>query len=227
MNMLTLSGWGQPHDALSVIMADAEHFDYTNYKTIEKALEGIACKAHLHDVIIGWSLGGQLAVRTILKGLIRPKKLILVAVPYQFVQTDESKIGMPRDKFEKFRSNYENNPARTLAKAWELIALNDKNSDKVRIAMGKKSKDQMLEKDWLHWLDMLDGFSFKNIDLSLLPPTLIIHGTHDNVVDFSQSYEFIKSIPQARHIIIEGAGHAPHFFDETLIQKHIMEFLNV
>ncbi len=227
MKILTLSGWGQPHDALSGILPDAVHFDYTGYPTIDDALKEIAGKAQGYDAIAGWSLGGQLAARAIANGLMKTAKLVLIAVPFQFVQTSNSKTGMPRDKFDKFRDNYKHNPARTLAKAWELIAINDTNADIVRICMAKNSQQDMLAKDWLRWLDMLDGFSFENIDMGLMPPTLLIHGTQDAVVDFEQSHEFTKAIPQARHIAIQGAGHAPHFHDEKSVQNYIRKFLNV
>jgi len=227
MKIITLSGWGQPHDALSAIFPDATHFDYTGYQTIESALEAIANVAQDYDAVIGWSLGGQLATRSIVKEFIKPRKLVLIAVPFQFVQTEESKIGMPRDKFTRFRDNYEKNPARTLAKAWELTIMNDMKHDIVRTQLERNSQQIELKKNWLHWLDMLDGFSFKNIDLSRLPSPLLIHGTNDAVVDFSQSHEFIRSIPQVKHIVVEGAGHAPHLHDASLIQNHIREYLNV
>lgn len=227
MKILALSGWGQPHDTLSDVVSNATHFDYADYKTIDEALAAIAKEAKSHDAVIGWSLGGQLAVRAIASGLMNPKKLVLIGAPFQFVHSGDAKIGMPRDKFQKFRDNYERNAARTLAKAWELIVLNDKNPDYVRAQFEKYNQSSMLEKNWLHWLDMLDGFTCKNLDFSQFPPSLLLHGAQDAVVEHSQAHEFVKLIPQAKHIIFEDAGHAPHWHDTQAVKNHIEEYLNV
>ena len=244
MKILALSGWGQPYNTLADVVPDnttyfATHFDYADYKTIEEAIAGIAIAAQNHDAVIGWSLGGQLAVRAIAGGLIRPEKLVLIAVPFQFVHAQEIqnletspiyefvRIGMPRDKFQKFRDNYKKNAKRTLAKAWELIVLNDKNAGHVRAQFEKYNQGAMLEKDWLHWLDMLDGFSCKDLDFSNFPPSLLLHGAQDAVVDYSQSQEFTKLIPQVEHIIFPDAGHAPHWHDTESVKRHIEDFLHV
>lgn len=227
MKILALSGWGQPHDTLSDIATSATPFDYTAYTTIDAALAAIAQEAKSYDAVVGWSLGGQLAVRATASGLMQPKKLILIAVPFQFVHGDEVKIGMPRDKFQKFRDNYSKNAQRTLAKAWELIVMNDKNPDRVRAQFVKYNQAAMLEKNWLHWLDMLDGFSCKDLDFGQFPETLLLHGVQDAVVEHTQAHEFIKVIPQAKHIIMPDSGHAPHWHDTQFVKHHIEEFLHV
>lgn len=228
MKILTLSGWGQQHGTLAdIVPKDAAHFDYADYTDIERALHGIADAARGCDVVVGWSLGGQLAVRAVAAGLMRPNKLVLIGVPFQFVHSDKHKIGMPRDTFSKFRNNYEKNPARTLSKAWDLIVLNDKNHEQVMVQLEKYDKAKMLKKDWLRWLDMLDGFSCRELDFSGFPPSLILQGAQDAVVGHTQAHEFAKMIPQAKHIILPDAGHAPHWHDPHLVRQHIEEYLRV
>ena len=224
MNILTLSGWGQPHDALSIIAHNAQHHDYAGNHSIENALKEIAEVAKNHDAIIGWSLGGQLALRAIDAGLMKPKKLILIGVPFQFVRVDDA-LGMPTDQFIKFRDNYQKNPARTLSKAWELVLLGDTEQQNMRAYFGDSEK--ALQKNWLHWLDILNGFSCKTINFANFPDTLIIHGKNDAVVYYAQSQEFLKSIPLSKHIAFDNAGHAPHWHDAETLKKHIHEFLYV
>ena len=231
MRILTLSGWGQPHNALADIVVDtvpeATHFDYSHYANIEDALTGIAAVAKNKDAVIGWSLGGQLAVRAISAGLMRPEKLVLISVPFQFVRSEAIKLGMPRDVFQKFRDNYEKNASRTLEKAWELIAIGDKNHDHIRAQLAKHTPEDILAKNWLRWLDMLDGFSCSDLDYSKFPSSLLIHGAQDAVVNYSQIHEFSKSIPHNKHIILPDAGHAPHWHDNRAIKQYVDEYLNV
>ena len=220
--ILTLSGWGQPHDALSHLAPTARHIDYARHQSVSAALLDIAHEPQ-PDLVIGWSLGGQLAVRAIAAGMLKPRKLVLIAAPFQFVKTPQRPIGMPRDAFDTFRDNYRRNPQRTLAKAWELIAKDDTNADEVRTHLGKHEKHIVLEKDWLHWLDLLESFSCDGLHLAEFPPTTIIHGDRDLVVYPEQSLEFSKSIPHAKLISLSGCGHAPHWHDFERIKKAIHE----
>ena len=108
-----------------------------------------------------------------------------------------------------------------------MIALGDKNHEYVRTQLENYNQEVILEKNWLYWLDMLNGFSCKNLDFSMFPPSLLLHGAQDAVVDCRQSYEFEKSIPQAKHIIIENAGHAPHWHDMSSVRRYIEEYIYV
>ena len=65
MRTLCLSGWGQPADALASIAPDATHLGYTHHDNVADVLSAIAKEAARYDRIIGWSLGGQLAVRAV------------------------------------------------------------------------------------------------------------------------------------------------------------------
>lgn len=225
--ILTLSGWGQPHDALTAVAPGATHFDYTPYATIEEALAAIAREASAHEVVIGWSLGGQLAARAVADRLIRPKKLVLIAAPFQFVAEKNDTLGMPRFTYDKFRDNYAKNPERTLKKAWELIHKDDVNSDIVRAQLEQYDPVHELEKDWLRWLALLDGFSFEGAALSHFPPTLLLHGDRDLVSSHAQSERFAKALPAAKLITYKGAGHAPHLHDTKAVRTAIEEFSRV
>jgi pimeloyl-[acyl-carrier protein] methyl ester esterase len=221
---LALCGWGQPHHALSNVLPHATALDYAHHSSVQAALAQIAQAAPEHRVAVGWSLGGQLLVRALAAGLVKFDALVLIAVPYQFVQTPHAPVGMKRDLFDKFRDNYAKNPLRTLHKAWELIALGDSQAEQVRGHMSSHSKDAMLEKQWLHWLDMLDGFSCATLNYDGFPPTLLIHGEQDAVVSHEQQQCFARHIPSARIVSLPGAGHAPHWHNEVEIRTLVDEF---
>jgi len=220
---LTISGWGQPHDALAHLAPTAKHIDFARHQSAHAALLDIAAHNPTPDLVIGWSLGGQLAVRAIAAGILKPKKLVLIAAPFQFVKRPELPIGMPRDLFDKFRDNYARNPLQTLTKAWELIHKDDTNEQIVRAHLEKHDKQALLTKDWLRWLDLLEEFSCENLYLADFPPTILIHGDGDLVVYPEQSVYFAKAIPHAKHIILPGCGHAPHWHAAQLVKQVIHE----
>jgi len=227
MRTIGLSGWGQPHDALSVIAPEATHIEYAHHDNVEDALAEIATQAKNSDTVIGWSLGGQLAMRAIAARMFKPKRLVLIATPLQFAATPERPLGMKRDLYDKFRENYAKNPERTLHKAWELIHKDDTNAERIRRHMEMQDKSKVLEKEWLRWFFMLDDFAFDESPLADFPPTLLLHGDKDLVVDVAQSQHLAKAIPKSKRIVYKGCGHAPHWHDAKGVTEAIEAFIHV
>lgn len=227
MNTATLSGWGQPHDALKSIAPNALHIDYARHSSVQAALLDIAAQTKDMDALIGWSLGGQLAVRAIVSGMIKPRFLVLIASAYQFVANGSTELGMERFTYEKFRDNYERDPKRTLNKAWELIAFDDIHASRVREQLSAQDKEVVLAKPWHQWLVALEDFSFEGADFSKLPPTLIIHGDNDVVVEIAQSERFVQDIEQAQLLSFTGCGHAPHWHNSHAVKQAIAEHFHV
>lgn len=221
MKTVTLSGWGQPHDALQEIFPAATPIDYAHAASASEALRLIALQAEDAKRVIGWSLGGQLAVRAIAEKLIAPKQLVLIATPYQFVDG----TAMGKETFARFYRNYQINPKRTLHKAWELLHYEDGRSDYIRDQLAAFNQDEVLAKDWLRWLGILEHYSCEPLDFSDFPPTLLIHGAKDKVVDVNQSRLFAHRIKGARLEIFPNGGHAPHWHDlprlRELIASHV------
>jgi pimeloyl-ACP methyl ester carboxylesterase len=223
--IITISGWGQPHDALSALFPEARPVDFARHSSVSAALLDIAAHAPEPDMVIGWSLGGQLLVRAIAAGMLKPRKLVLIATPFQFVKTAELPMGMPRDLFDKFRDNYRRNPEQTLTKAWELICKDDTNAKEISAHLALHDKKALLAKDWLRWLELLEAFSCKDLHMADFPSTLLIHGDRDLVVYPEQSLHFAQAIPHAKLFTIEGCGHAPHWHDADKVREAIQGML--
>lgn len=225
MRAACISGWGQPEDSLrGIAPEDAEHIAYAHLASEQEAIAHIAAVADECELVIAWSLGGQLALRAIATGLLRPKKLVLIASPFQFARAKEGGIGMPPDTFAQFRQNYEQNPFATLNRAWALIAKDDANGEAVRHHLAQTDKEAVIAQNWLMWLDVLGRFSCESLYLDNAPPTLILHGKNDAVVYPAQAAALEKILPRVRVEMLPSCGHAPHWHDETGIRARIEAF---
>ncbi len=220
MSILCLSGWGQPADALHAIAPDAVHLDYTVAGSVEAALELLA--KHEADTVIGWSMGGQLAVRAISAGLLKTKKLVLIATPFQFVREQEETLGMGRDTFYLFRENLQASPARTFRKSYALITHDDGRADSIAPYL-EEMHTRMPGRDWLYWLDALANYNCMELDFSRFPPTLLIHGLRDHVVAPAQSGAFFRRLPNARLEVLPECAHAPHWHDSAQVRAWIAD----
>lgn len=219
MRAIALSGWGQPADALKIIAPDAV---FVNFADLDApfALDAIAEAGKDCDLAIGWSLGGQLLVRAVAAGMMRPKKLALIAPSFRFVKQGGG-IGMPQDTFRMFRDNYAANPKRTLKKAWDLIAYRDAREAKVKEHLARQDIKKALAGNWLSWLDDLEQFSCETLVFKDFPPSILIHGDRDEVVYPEQARRFMDVLPQARLELFRGCGHAPHWHDAEKVRELI------
>ncbi|MBA4274438.1 MAG: hypothetical protein C0436_02160 [Alphaproteobacteria bacterium] len=216
MSILTLSGWTQPTNALADHIPGAHGFDYSEYKTPSHAIEALR-QFHDTSTIVGWSLGGWLAMRAIAAGALAPKSLVLLAPAFQFVNDDTFIDGMPKDTFAQFRSNYAADPVRTLNRFHGLIAKGDKH---MRTVMDKLSHHETVSDTdrWLPWLDALAETSLHDIRLSTRHIHLI-HGDADAIVPVAQSAYLLERHPHMTLSVWEGASHAPHLHDTKRFQE--------
>lgn len=217
MTTLLLSGWMQPIDALAHLEAGATLFDYSEYGNADAAI------AHMASInpsrVIGWSMGGQLALRAMMAGAIAPKHLTFIAAPIQFVSDAEVK-GMDPFTFRQFRDNYASDPARTKTRLHGLVATGDRDMKRVMGSLSHHPKVEDVD-HWLPWLDDLGAQRLTATVLASAPPTLIIHGMSDVVVPFTQSEHLARILPRAQVNAWAEVGHAPHVHDAARLRAEI------
>ncbi len=218
MSTLTLSGWTQPVDALMHLAEDAVTFDYSDYPSPEASFVGLGKFSEV-ERIIAWSMGGQLALRAMAAGVLKPKHLTLIAPPAQFVTADGLK-GMDPLTFEQFRTNYAGDPARTKERFHGLIAKGDADFKRVKEMLGYHPQVEDTAR-WLPWLDDLAAYRLPPASLANLPPTLIIHGMNDVIVPHAQSLHLAQMSPQVTLRSWDTVGHAPHLHDASRVMAEI------
>ncbi|MFZ4125682.1 MAG: alpha/beta fold hydrolase [Rickettsiales bacterium] len=218
MKTLTLSGWTQPADALASIVPDSVHFDYSDYSNPEASFDGLKQFQHI-EYVVAWSMGGQLALRAIAAGVLKPKKLVLIAAPYQFVGKD----GMDAFTFTQFRQNYAADATRSKTRFHGLIAKGDVRHRAIVGLLGHHPEVENTQR-WLPWLDELAQFSVESLDKSVIPAPFVIHGTEDVIVPLKQSEALLAHLGAGQLDAWESCGHAPHLHDTEMFRKRLSEW---
>lgn len=211
---ISLTGWGHPPDALRDVAPKALHVEYTHVPSVDAALGLLAQHVTPEHSVLGWSMGARLAALAIAKKLIAPRKIIMLAAPYQFVATPEKSLGMKHDLYTKFAENLKHHPERTFKKAYGLIQHGDTVDISAPLAA---SLARLPAHDWEYWFSSLMHVDFDAYDLSHFPETHIVHGAQDVVVDVIHAHTFAKRIPHAKVHIFEHCGHAPHWHNPQAV----------
>ncbi len=226
--VVCLSGWGQKFDSLEYIF---DHHHFSDFKVssynyfLNHCVDDFFCefsKTYKNiDCIIGWSLGGQLASRLIAKKIIKPKLLILIAPPFQFVKNSKIKAAMPKNSYQDFLNNFKAAPNKTIKKFSILTIINDINSKNIIQNLALENSNN---KSLIYWLQELGRFSCFDIDFDNFPSTLYFHGIGDMIVHNSQKDYFKEKIRDLTDISFEKCGHAPHISKEKEVRNYIYEF---
>jgi len=213
MKAVIINGWGQVYDSISGVLPpefdNVSHINYAAFSSWKELIKTLPKNQDV-DLLIGWSLGGQIAIRLVENGMIRPKLLVLLATPFQFVADEKVPYGMNHFMFQAFRVSFQMIPGDTLKRFAIMIAEADSNMKKIIKELGIDRHD---EYKWLEWLEDIGSFSCFNVNFDGFPRTLIIHGENDAIVDSRQAALLAGVIPLSHLEILPQCGHAPHLHD--------------
>lgn len=220
-DILTFSGWTQPSDALRPIAPDATYVDYARAANVNE-VAGLLPQ-HEVDLVIGWSLGGIVARQLIRQGALKAKALVLIASPYQYVQSAAIKSAMPQDTFDLFYANYRDDTQRTVSRFHGLLVKGDSRMKELYGLLGHHPavEDTAI---WLPWMDFLHSYSAEHEDYSGLPPVLLIHGRQDVVVPYAQSELMQQKLSSSQLLTLEDSAHTPHLHAPEQVQAAIAQF---
>ena len=226
-DILCLSGWGQKSDSLEFIFQESvfdslfiSSFNYYRLNKINEFFDNIRSKNLDPEFVIGWSLGGQLAIRLIAKQIVKPKILFLIAPPFQMIKDSRIQAGMAVKTFQEFYSNFVKAPDKTLKQFAILTAMNDKNAAEIARNLDI-SEDNFAQLKM--WLEELSSFSCFDIDFSQMPRTVFFQGAGDMIVHQTQAQYFKERIANFRLEIFENCGHAPQLNNVNKVRKIIAE----
>jgi len=187
-----------------------------NFYDIESESLKLASYLNPDSILVGWSMGGMVAIRTAVLGKDKIKALVLVSTTPKFVRSGDCDFGLPEVLIQRLIKKIKNEGVGAFH---SLIFKNDRPEGLVDVPAQQAKK----EMEALAKLDLRD----------LLPeikiPTLIIHGSKDEICLPAAAKYMHKMITNNEVIILEGIGHAPmieapglfNFQLQCFIQKYV------
>lgn len=162
--------------------------------------------------LLGWSLGGQVAMRAALDHPHKIARLVLLASTPKFVAAEGWEHGMAPADLQDFGAALLADPQATLLRFLSL---------QTRGMNGQKTLLQQLRQSLLaapavSGEALAGGLAIlRDTDLRaelplLTPPTLVLHGTLDTLTPPAAGAWLADILPVARHVEFPRAAHAPH-----------------
>lgn len=204
-------------DAVSPTFADVESVDGF-IGAVEAALPTEPA------IVMGWSMGGMLALQLALTRPERVRALVLIGTSPAFVSDDRAQ-GWPERAVRRMQRALTTDAEATLTqfrKSMFTDAETVAEADFFQAFTSPRSMDFSLP-GLTAGLDYLMAFDVADDLPGIACPTLWIHGANDAICPA----ECLDAVPNNhRKTIISDAGHAPHWSHPNRVRKEILEFIH-
>jgi pimeloyl-[acyl-carrier protein] methyl ester esterase len=179
-----------------------------------------------NTVLLGWSLGGQVAMRAALDHPTKIARLVLLASTPKFVATQDWACGMAPADLLAFGAALQADPQATLLRFLSL---------QTRGMPGQKGLLQALRQTLLTapvasgealaaGLAILRDTDLREELPRLAQPTLVLHGVLDTLTPPAAGAWLAETLPATRHLEFERSAHAPHLSHVDAVAAAIGRF---
>ncbi|MEQ1593351.1 MAG: alpha/beta fold hydrolase [Thiobacillaceae bacterium] len=235
-----LHGWGmnpRVFDALATHLAD--HFELlplalpghggaellpTNTLTTWAAR--ISAQLPRQTTLLGWSLGGQVAMRIARDVPAQIERLILLSSTPKFVLANDWQAGIQEADLTTFGADLQHDARATLLR---FLTLQTRGADAQKTLLNDLRTtffaEPMAQAGALSaGLSMLLSSDLRVDAVALSQPTLVMHGGLDKLVPALAGTWLAHTIPGAHFRMIERAAHAPLLSHPQQVAEAILEW---
>lgn len=172
---------------------------------------------------LGWSLGGQLALRAALRAPERVRRLVLLASTPRFVAANHWSAGMAAEVFARFEAGCGEDPDATVRRFLTRVASAPRPDPgllrTLRRAPPARAAALRCGLVELRETDLVSDLPQVRI------PTLWLTGAQDQVTPAAASGSAAALMPHGSAQLIPGAGHAPHLSHPREVVAAVNGFL--
>jgi pimeloyl-[acyl-carrier protein] methyl ester esterase len=161
--------------------------------------------------VLGWSLGGLVAMRFALTPATRVARLALVCTSPRFVAADDWPVAMTRETLARFGDE--------LHVAWKLtvqrfLALQMHGSEHARATIAALrnevfARGEPAPRALMGALDALMGADLRAEVAGVVQPALVVSGGRDTLALPAAGRWLADHLPDARFALLPGAAHVP------------------
>ncbi len=181
-----------------------------------------------HSTLLGWSLGGQVAMRAALDYPDTIARLIVVASTPKFVTSEGWALGMALSDLQAFGAALQNDPEATLMRFMGLQTrgVADQKTLLLQLREAMSACPPATPDALLQGLALLLDTDLRTELPRLVQPTLVLHGALDTLTPRSAGKWLADTLPNARHVEFERAAHAPHLSHAEAVATAIERFVD-
>ena len=163
-------------------------------------------------ILVGWSMGGMVALQVAAWAPAKVLGLVLVSTTPKFIKSEDFPYGLPPALLKRLQKRIKSEGISAfhslIFKKNEVVGLAHISAEVAEKEMPELAKADLRE---------------------LLPeikvPTLIIHGSQDQICLPSVAKFMKNRIPSSKLVMLDGIGHAPMIEVPQLFNLHLQRFI--
>jgi len=200
--------------------------------TSAEALALIGAAVPPQATLIGWSLGGQLALELAVAaalGAAPPvRRLVLIATTPRFTQGGDWDHGLRESTLQRFAHALEHDAGCTLDEFIDLQARGSRNAADVRAALSAALDEhgRATVPALRAGLALLAATDLRERSRRITIPALLVAGQHDRVVPLQAMQALAALLPRSQLQVVPRAGHAPFLSHPKEVGAAVLGFLS-
>ena len=192
--------------------------------SLDPVLDKIATQLPPDAVVMGWSLGGMLAVQLAARFPERIRAVITLAANLKFVATPDYPVAMPHATNCQFNQMFAQDPQVTLKLFGGLLAQGDTDERNLLKQLRRNDPGKVTD-NWKQALLLLAGLDNRTAFTQLAQPGLHLLAEKDALVPVAAAQIMAQLNAQQEIKIIEGVAHAMHWSQPQTLLDLIGQFL--
>ncbi|HEY6927300.1 MAG TPA: pimeloyl-ACP methyl ester esterase BioH [Steroidobacteraceae bacterium] len=177
--------------------------------------------------LLGWSMGGQIAIDLAAAMPGSVERLVLVATTPRFAASEDWPHGMPAATLEKLATQLRTNYKRTVSEFLELQVRGSTASERVLAELHASlfSHGEAHPKALVAGLNTLKSSDLRSMLSLIRAPTLVVAGQYDRVTLPAASRALAEGLTDGRYVEFRRAAHAPFLSHTTGFAELVTGFL--
>jgi pimeloyl-[acyl-carrier protein] methyl ester esterase len=176
--------------------------------------------------VVGWSLGGQVALAWARKAPRQIGRVALIATNPCFARREDWPHAVSGELLQEFARSLAADCLGTLQRFFSLQALGDERAREVaaRLRACLKQRGAPSPAALAGGLRILLEADQRAELAAISQPVLVLHGERDRVAPLAAGEHLGRSLPNAELIVIPGAAHAPFVTALPQVSAHLTRF---
>ncbi|WP_096084952.1 malonyl-ACP O-methyltransferase BioC [Agaribacterium haliotis] len=176
---------------------------------LESWLQQVGEQMQPCELLVGWSLGGMLALKLAQAQTQRVKRVLTLASNAVFVESESWPEAMKTQTFESFKQAFDKSPLRTAKRFTALQAQGEVQARAVSAELLQLScLDDSKHSANLALLSLLAKLDVRQALKTIKQPVLALFADADALVPIAAQAAFKKHFPLVRSRCLRGSGHA-------------------
>ncbi|GAV21028.1 pimeloyl-[acyl-carrier protein] methyl ester esterase [Mariprofundus micogutta] len=163
-------------------------------------------------LLIGWSLGGMLALQIAATYPERVAQLALISTTPRFRASHDWPHGSNAEVFEGFRDAVESGTPKSLNRFFMLMLHGDEISRSAYNQLAREAVDRekrVTQAGLQSGLELLEHLDLREQVKKISQPTLVIHGENDVIVPVEAGQWLAGQLSDRQQLFFSACGHAP------------------